>query len=121
MITLINNIIRLINSYNSGKNICICIYSKISMLLLGILIEKKIIKSFFVLLFKNKKKIFVIIKTIILIKLFSKPSNKRYIKNKYLKKIEFNNGLIISTNIGLLTIRECLKLKIGGKIFFSII
>ncbi|AFP84371.1 30S ribosomal protein S8 [Candidatus Carsonella ruddii] len=121
MTILINNIIKIINSYNSGKNICICIYSKSSMLLLGILIEKKIIKNFFIILFKNKKKILVIINSIIFVKIFSTPSCKKYIKSNYLKKISFNNGLIISSSFGLITIKECLKLKIGGKLLFSIV
>jgi ribosomal protein S8 len=55
------------------------------------------------------------------IKLYSKPSNKKYIKYLQLKQlIKKNNefGLISTSQKGVITFSEALKLKVGGEIVF---
>nr|YP_010377326.1 ribosomal protein S8 [Helicotheca tamesis]QYB23013.1 ribosomal protein S8 [Helicotheca tamesis] len=48
--------------------------------------------------------------------LLTKPGSKVYYSSKQIWKVNLTNGLVIvSTNMGFLTISECKKLKIGGE------
>lgn len=117
-----DSINRIYNTYNSGKKISFCKYSIFTIFLFIILIDNNYIENFFILLIKKKKYIIVFIKNIYYVKFVSKPSKKIYIKNKFLKKIFFNISLgIISTNLGLLTIKECQKIGVGGYLLIFII
>ena len=52
----------------------------------------------------------------------SKPGNKFYIKSFNLWKIQNmqNKTLILSTNKGLLSCKDALKLRVGGEVLFKI-
>ena len=59
--------------------------------------------------------------SIFLIKILSKPSLRVYFSLNQLWKLNFNNGLIIlSTNKGLMSDKECKKKKMGGEPFIVI-
>ena len=56
-----------------------------------------------------------------LIKIFSKPSLRVYYSVKQLWKLNSNNGLIIlSTNKGFMSDKECKKKNLGGELFIIV-
>ncbi|XZR52557.1 MAG: 30S ribosomal protein S8 [Candidatus Carsonella ruddii] len=110
-----DNINRIFNSYNSGKKISLCNYSNFTMLLLNIFYENNFLENYYLLIIKKKKYIVVLVKNIFYLKFFSKPSKKIFIKNNKINNFLFNASLgIINTNFGLMTIKECKKIGIGG-------
>ena len=55
------------------------------------------------------------------IKLITKPGHKIYYSSKQIWKINSSNKLvIISTNMGLKSLTDCKKLKIGGEAFLVV-
>ncbi|AFP84191.1 putative ribosomal protein S8 [Candidatus Carsonella ruddii HT isolate Thao2000] len=117
-----DNINRIFNSYNSGKKISLCLYSVFTMLIFNILFENDILKNYFLLIIKKKKYIIVLINNIFFFKFFSKPSKKIFIKNKEINSYFLNASLgLINTSYGLMTIKECKKLGIGGILLFIIL
>ncbi|XZR52966.1 MAG: 30S ribosomal protein S8 [Candidatus Carsonella ruddii] len=117
-----DNINRIFNSYNSGKKISLCKYSNFTMLLLNIFYENNFLENYYLLIINSKKFIVVLVKNIFYLKFFSKPSNKFYIKYKNINNFLFNASLgIINTNFGLMTIKECKKIGIGGILLLIIL
>ncbi|WGS66633.1 30S ribosomal protein S8 [Candidatus Carsonella ruddii] len=117
-----DNINRIFNSYNSGKKISLCNYSNFTMLLLNIFHENNFLENYYLLIINNKKYIIVLVKNIFYLKFFSKPSNKIFIKYKNINNFLFNASIgIINTNFGLMTIKECKKIGIGGILLLIIL
>ncbi|WMC19232.1 MAG: 30S ribosomal protein S8 [Candidatus Carsonella ruddii] len=117
-----DNINRIFNSYNSGKKISLCNYSNFTMLLLNIFYENNFLENYYLLIINKKKYIVVLVKNIFYLKFFSKPSNKFFIKYKKINNFLFNASLgIINTNFGLMTIKECKKIGIGGILLLIIL
>ncbi|BCG49383.1 30S ribosomal protein S8 [Candidatus Carsonella ruddii] len=113
---------RIFNSYNSGKKISLCKYSKFTILIFNILIDFNYIENFFILIINNKKYIIVFVKNIFYIKFISKPSRKIYIKKKFIKNSILSMSLsIINTNLGLLTLKECKQIDVYGVFLLSIL
>ncbi|AFP83817.1 putative ribosomal protein S8 [Candidatus Carsonella ruddii CS isolate Thao2000] len=116
------NLNKVYNSYNSGKKICFCNYNKISMIFFGYLMNNKIIKNYYIFYFCNKIYLLILINKFLFLKWFSKPSKKIFIKFRNIKSCFLNTGvLLITTNLGIINIKECIKLKIGGKLLFSVL
>ncbi|AFP83627.1 30S ribosomal protein S8 [Candidatus Carsonella ruddii] len=113
------NLNKLYNSYNSGKKICFCEYNKISIIFFGYLMNNNIIKNYYIFYFYKKNYILILINKFLFLKWYSKPSKKMFIKFNNIKPYYLNIGmLLITTNLGILNIKECIKLKIGGKLLF---
>ena len=60
-----------------------------------------------------------------LLLLLSKPTRQLYVTYKQLKyfnfyKYNFNSFFLISTNYGILTDKQCINLKIGGKLILEV-
>ena len=84
--------------------------------ILGYKISKKNSKMFKIFL-KYKKNEPIINKLYSL----TKPRQRVYYSSKQLWKINFNTGLcILSTNKGIMSIKECIKKKIGGELLVII-
>ncbi|WMC19830.1 MAG: 30S ribosomal protein S8 [Candidatus Carsonella ruddii] len=117
-----DNINRIFNSYNSGKKISLCNYSNFTMLVLNIFYENNFLENYYFLIVNEKKYIIVLVKNIFYLKFFSKPSKKIFIKNKNINNFLFNASLgIINTNLGLMTIKECKKIGLGGILLLIIL
>ncbi|BFI90974.1 30S ribosomal protein S8 [Candidatus Carsonella ruddii] len=117
-----DNINRIFNSYNSGKKISLCNYSNFTMLIFNIFYENNFLENYYLLIINKKKYIIVLVKNIFYLKFFSKPSNKIFIKNKKINNFLFSSSLgIINTNFGLMTIKECKKIGIGGMLLLIIL
>ncbi len=55
------------------------------------------------------------------IKIFSKPSIKKFLSYKNLCSLnKSNRDLILSTTLGILTYKKCLELKTGGSLLFAL-
>ncbi|ALA96894.1 30S ribosomal protein S8 [Candidatus Carsonella ruddii] len=113
---------RIFNSYNSGKKISLCKYSKFTMLIFNVLTDFNYIENFFILIINKKRYIIVFVKSIFYIKFVSKPSRKIYINKKNIKNSILSMSLsIINTNFGLLTLKECKQIGIFGIFLLSIL
>ncbi|UNB92038.1 30S ribosomal protein S8 [Candidatus Carsonella ruddii] len=117
-----DSINRIFNSYNSGKKISFCQYSKFTMLILEIFYEYNFIENYFLLIINKKKFIIIFVKSIYYLKYFSKPSRKISLKNKKINNLLLNMSLgIINTNLGLLTFKEAKRIGISGYIILIIL
>ena len=125
-----NNIIRFLielkNASLSRKETITVEYSRLSNNLVKTLYREGFIQSFKTLAGKeNTKKIVVTLRYYFNkpvfnnLKLFSKPSHLRYMKFSDICNISDKKYVcFFSTNKGILTILECKKNKIGGKLLF---
>ncbi|WGH25027.1 MAG: 30S ribosomal protein S8 [Candidatus Shikimatogenerans bostrichidophilus] len=126
----IGNFLTLIrNAYNVKKKNVKANYSKININITKVLYNNNYIKSYKLYRINNKKynKIKIYLKyinnksVIINIKRISKPSLRKYLKYKNIKKILNGYGIsIISTSLGVMTGYEAVKRKIGGEILCTI-
>lgn len=125
-----NNIIRFLielkNASLSRKETITVEYSRLSNNLVKTLYREGFIQSFQILGGKeNTRKIIVTLRYYFNkpvfnnLKLFSKPSHLRYMKFSDICNISDKKYVcFFSTNKGILTILECKKNKIGGKLLF---
>jgi small subunit ribosomal protein S8 len=125
-----NNIIRFLielkNASLSRKETITVEYSRLSNNLVKTLYREGFIQSFQILGGKeNTRKIVVTLRYYFNkpvfnnLKLFSKPSHLRYMKFSDICNISDKKYVcFFSTNKGILTILECKKNKIGGKLLF---
>lgn len=109
------------NGQNSKKSFIFVSSNNINIPLLNILWEEGFIKGFS----SKNKKIKVFLKynntnpTISFVRFFSKPSMNIYITNNMLWKLNDKLGIfVLSTNKGLLSLKECKKYNLGGILFF---
>ncbi|WGH24660.1 MAG: 30S ribosomal protein S8 [Candidatus Shikimatogenerans bostrichidophilus] len=121
----ISNFLTIIrNGYNVKKKYIKVNYSNIILSIVKILYRNKYIKLYKIYNNKNKyKKIIISLKYInklsVINKIIriSKPSNRKYLKYKNIKKVLNGYGIsIISTSFGLMTGYEAFSKKIGGEI-----
>ncbi|MCS6956349.1 MAG: 30S ribosomal protein S8 [Patescibacteria group bacterium] len=126
--SVIDLIIRIKNSYLSGKEEAVSYYSKFKEEVLKKLKDLKYIKDYRIE--ENSKKIKKIIIELLYIdknpaltgvKIFSKPGRRYYVSYKDLKPVINGYGCsIISTPKGIITDKEARSKKIGGELLFNI-
>ena len=125
-----NNIIKFLielkNASLSRKETLIVEYSQLSDSLVKVLYKEGFIQSFRILKGKSSERNILVILRYYFdkpvfsnLKLFSKPSHLRYMKFSDICSITDKKYVcFFSTNRGILTILECKKRKIGGKLLF---
>ena len=101
--------------------------SKVTTIILNILLKQNIIKSYyllnnnlFIIFLKYKKNNSSLIKDI---KLISKPGKKYYVSNYKLKALIHNNyfcNYILSTTSGIIEGQKALDMNIGGELLLKI-
>lgn len=124
-IKLINLLINLKNNSLQKKEFLIFDYSVLCFKIIEILYKEGYIQSYKILKINEKNKIFInlryyynkpILKNLKLVSTSSKP---KFLKLNSLIKLSDKKILfVISTNKGILTLKDCKKKKIGGKILF---
>ncbi|MDH3004574.1 MAG: 30S ribosomal protein S8 [Candidatus Shikimatogenerans sp. JK-2022] len=121
----ISNFLTLIrNSCNVKKRKVIVNFSNINLNITKVLLNNNYIKSYKIYNYKKKyKKIAIYLKYINNISAIrkiiriSKPSLRKYLKVKNIKKVLYGYGIsIISTSLGIMTGYEAVSKKIGGEI-----
>lgn len=118
----INLLVKLKNFSIAGKEQVVCKADKKYFGIVKSLYISGYIQSFYI---KNKDIYFFLRKflgksSLCNLQIFSKPSFSCFLKYKEICRInERKFQLFISTKNGIFTLKECKKLKIGGKILFS--
>jgi ribosomal protein S8 len=124
-VELIKFIVLIKNSLLTNKKFVITSKSKHKLILINLLYKEGLILSYESI--KNSYKVFI--KNITdfsnfkFFKIISSPSFSKYIKYEDLCKLTFTNTckqLILSTNKGLLLSNQCIRKKVGGKIYCAI-
>lgn len=100
-------------------------HSKIIENLCEILYREGIIQSYVLTDKKNDLRITIFLRYSIdkstskRLKLVSRPSNKKYLTIEEIKRLKLKtNTLILSTSLGLMTLEDCLRNKVGGIALF---
>jgi small subunit ribosomal protein S8 len=122
-----NLLIKLINAQKSKKRVFVHFKTKLSLKLVHILKNEGLILGYTCFEFKSKNFIKIFLKytnflpVVSKIKLISKPSKRIFFKKNSILKFNANLGLILlHTNKGLLTHKQCILLNIGGEAIFFI-
>lgn len=123
MDTIANYLTLIRNSINVKKKYVITNYSRINLNITSVLYNNNFINKYKIKKINRKKKIKIYLKyiknrsIIRYIKRISKPSLRKYVKYKEIKKVLKGYGIsIISTSMGVITGYEAVSRKIGGEI-----
>lgn len=121
-------LIKICNAQKSKKRVVVCAKTVIALKLVSILKNEGFVIgfSYFELNSRNFLKIFLkyinFLPTISRIKMVSKPSKRVFFKSKSISKFGINTAglLLLHTNQGLLTHRQCKFFNIGGEVIVFI-
>lgn len=124
-----DNLTKIRNAVKARKRTTIIRYSKVMQKIISIMKEYGFIKDFSLIEEGNKKFIKINLKyspktgqsVIHEIKRVSTPGRHIYVSSKKLPSIKNNMGIaILTTDKGILTERDCKKLKVGGELICTI-
>jgi small subunit ribosomal protein S8 len=121
-------LVKICNAQKSKKRVVICLKTKIALKLIDILKNEGFILGFSHFKIKSKTFLKIFLKyvkflpVILKVKIISKPSKRIFFNAKSISKFSVNKTglLLLHTNQGLLTHKQCKSFNVGGEVLVFI-